>query len=832
MPYLLGVDLGTTYSAAAVAAGDRVETIALGSRTATIPSVVALRADGTVLSGEAAERRAVTEPTRVAREFKRRLGDPVPIVVGGTPYGAETLMAHLLRGIVDAVAEQQGGRPDTVVLSHPAGYGPYKLDLLEQVGHLAELPAVEFITEPQAAAIHYSGLERIEPGDVVAVYDLGGGTFDAALVRRTDSRFELLGTPEGLERFGGIDLDEAVFDHVRRSLGRALDGLDPTDPAATSALARLRSDCREAKEALSSDTDAAVPVMLPNLHTEVRLTRAEFEDMIRPRLRETTATLGRVVRSAGLEFGDLSRVLLVGGSSRIPLVSEMVRDATGRPVALDANPKHAIALGAAAAGVAGAARATARLAPVIPAAPATDEPETSAESTPPVEEAAEAAEGEPVVEEPTAPAPAETAGGELEPDLPLPPQSEPAVPVPGRGSRRWLPWSAGIAAVVIAIAAVIGFTVLVGSDDDTDVATTAAAPDTTTEAPTTTAAATTTTTTVPEETTVPDEPEPPPDDGFPPVEGPDPSPSVLAVYFSNLMVPDARGEWGAWIGEGDYAPPDDIASDFYPLLGTYDATDPMVLAQHLAWMRIAGIGTVALVWEGPDSPSEQVMPLLFELAERYGLTFVLVLPEFERSPEEFLEAVFIARELHGEEPRWLRVEGRGGGDPQPVIIMGLPDEFSVDVDAWRPALEEAQAQGFTILVDSIDPVWFEIGADGLVGADAENSFEWAAALPAEALYVPAVSPGRSADRVGEPDLNQSREQGQRYRESWELAFAPRPPSLVMVNSFNHWRNGSQIEPASPEAPPREGLPYLDYEPLGPEDYLLITAEMIDALRYR
>ena len=360
------MDLGTTFSAAALSEGGRVEIFPLGSQTATIPSVVALRIDGTVLTGEAAERRGVTEPTRVAREFKRRLGDPTPIVIGGTPYGAETLMAHLLRGIVDRIAQQQTALPAKVVLSHPANYGPYKLDLLEQVGHLAELAVVEFITEPQAAAVHYSGLERIEVGEAVAVYDLGGGTFDAALVRRTDAGFEPLGTPDGLERFGGIDLDEAVFEHVRRSLGRALEGLDPADPAVTSALARLRGDCRDAKEGLSSDTEAAIPVMLPSLHTEVRLTRAEFEDMIRPRLRETISTLTRVVRSAGLEFGDLSRVLLVGGSSRIPIVGEMVREATGLPIGLGAHPKHAIALGAASAGELGATRSTGATATVPP----------------------------------------------------------------------------------------------------------------------------------------------------------------------------------------------------------------------------------------------------------------------------------------------------------------------------------------------------------------------------------------------------------------------------------------------------------------------------------
>jgi len=445
MSYLLSVDLGTTFSAAALRDGDGVEIFSLGSQTATIPSVVALRADGTVLTGEAADRRGVTEPARVAREFKRRLGDPTPIVIGGTPYGAETLMADLLRAIVDQVAQQQAGAPTTVVLSHPANYGPYKLDLLGQVGHLAELDHVEFITEPQAAAVHYLELHRIESGEVVVVYDLGGGTFDAALVRRNDTDFELLGTPDGLERFGGVDLDEAVFDHVRRSLGRAMEGLDPNDPTVTSALVRLREDCRAAKEALSSDTDTAIPVMLPALHTEVRLTRGEFEDMIRPRLRETMTMLQRVVASAGLGFDDMSQVLLVGGSSRIPLVGEMVQEATGLPIGLAAHPKHAIALGAASAG-----EATTKQAPIAAVLVVAEH-----EPPPPSEEP----ESSEPPDEPEPPLPSE------EPEPPRPPEqpeTAAAEEAPSiRSSRRIL---IPVVALLVVAAGVIGG-VLLASDD-------------------------------------------------------------------------------------------------------------------------------------------------------------------------------------------------------------------------------------------------------------------------------------------------------------------------------------------------------------------------------
>lgn len=347
MDYSLGIDLGTTYSAAATASGDRLEIFQLGERAATIPSIVVLRADGEVLTGEAAERRALAEPTRTGREFKRRLGDPTPIILGGTPYGAESLLAHLLRSIVTRVTEQLGGPPATIALCHPASYGEYKLDLLRQAVRQADIGPVTLLTEPEAAALHYARQERVPSGTVIAVYDFGGGTFDATILRKNDTGFEQLGRPEGMERLGGIDFDEALFTRAMAHVRAAGVELDTSDPATLAAIARLREECRRAKEALSSDTDTELAIFLPGLQTEMRLTRAEFEDMVRPRIHETIEALGRSARSAGLDFAGLDRILLVGGTSRIPLVAEMVREATGRPVAVDAHPKHTMALGAA-----------------------------------------------------------------------------------------------------------------------------------------------------------------------------------------------------------------------------------------------------------------------------------------------------------------------------------------------------------------------------------------------------------------------------------------------------------------------------------------------------
>ena len=345
MPYRLGVDLGTTFTAAAVADGSTEPTvIGLGNRALQIPSVVFLKPDGDFLVGEAAERRGLTEPDRLAREFKRRIGDHVPIMVAGAPFSPQALTAHLLRWVVDRASERMGEPPAEVILTHPANWGPFRMELLDQVAVMAGVGAVLRCTEPEAAAAQYAAQTRVAPGDKVAVYDLGGGTFDACVLEKTDTGFRTLGTAEGVEHLGGVDFDEAVLRHVLGALGPAAN-LDPDDPAVTIGLARLRRDCVEAKEALSTDVDTLVPVALPGLSTTVRITRAEFELMIRPALTETVAAMRRALKSAQLEPTQLRSILLVGGSSRIPLVSEMLHREFSVPTALDTHPKHDVALG-------------------------------------------------------------------------------------------------------------------------------------------------------------------------------------------------------------------------------------------------------------------------------------------------------------------------------------------------------------------------------------------------------------------------------------------------------------------------------------------------------
>src|SRR3954452_4542786 len=347
MQYGLGIDLGTTHTAAAVLVEGKVEVERLGSRRAEIPSLVFVKPDGGLLIGEAAERRGQAEPGRLAREFKRRMGDPVPILVGGAPFSAHALIAKLLRHVLDAVIQQQDGPHTALTVTHPANWGLYQKEQLDQAIKLADAGPVRLRSEPEAAALQHATARRIANGETVAVYDLGGGTFDVAVLRREGEGFVLLGEPEGIEQLGGIDFDEAVFGHVLGVLGSMADGVDPADPEAVASLNRLRRDCVEAKESLSFDTETMIPVALPGLHTRVRLNRSELEAMIAPSLADTVTATARAWRGAGVAPAQLSAILLAGGSSRIPLVSQLLSTEFQRPVVADPHPEHSIAMGAA-----------------------------------------------------------------------------------------------------------------------------------------------------------------------------------------------------------------------------------------------------------------------------------------------------------------------------------------------------------------------------------------------------------------------------------------------------------------------------------------------------
>ncbi|MBT2565404.1 Hsp70 family protein [Arthrobacter sp. ISL-85] len=353
MSYALAVDVGTSFTAAAVVrfhqgASAVPECLPLGARGASVPSVVYFPEVGTVLVGEAAERRGLDSPERVVREFKRRVGDDVPIILGTLALQPEDVFAIMARWVADRAAEREGGPASAVFLTHPAAWGNHRLSVVRDALSAHGLENVTLLPEPEAAALHYASQVRVEEGSTIAVYDLGGGTFDTAVLRKAgSSRFDLLGRPEGIEDLGGADFDAAVFGYVAGHTGNALTDLDPTDPVVRGALTRLRRECVEAKEALSADSEASIPVLLPGVQQQVRLVRSEFEALIEEPVRETVDALQHSLAQLHLAPADLSTVLLIGGSSRIPLVAQVVSEELDRPIAVDADPKSSICLGAA-----------------------------------------------------------------------------------------------------------------------------------------------------------------------------------------------------------------------------------------------------------------------------------------------------------------------------------------------------------------------------------------------------------------------------------------------------------------------------------------------------
>ncbi len=349
--YHLGIDLGPTCTAAAVcraAEHGRPEAVALGDADAAIATAAFLADDGALLVGEAARRRSAAAPQRVVRGFVRRIGDNTPLVLGDhTPTAAE-IAARFVRAVVELVSAREGGAPDTVALTHPTGWGAHRLDTFTRALAAVGLVDVLLVSEPAAAALGHTGAAGLAAGAVLAVYDLGGDSFEASVLGGgADGDPLLLGRPVGIAGLGGVDFDEHVLDHVRDTLGDAWNALDPADPDVLAAVAALRRDCATAKEALSADVDAAVPVMLPGAHTRVRIGRADFEDRIRGDVAATVEALLRALAAARIDPAVPQTILLVGGSSRIPLVPQLVSAGLGRPITVDADPRTTVARGAA-----------------------------------------------------------------------------------------------------------------------------------------------------------------------------------------------------------------------------------------------------------------------------------------------------------------------------------------------------------------------------------------------------------------------------------------------------------------------------------------------------
>ncbi|WP_328417553.1 Hsp70 family protein [Micromonospora sp. NBC_00389] len=345
MPYVLGIDIGNTNTAAAVArrhgtTWTRPEAVPLNADSALVPSVLYLSTDGSLHIGEP----ATDDGSRTTRDFVRRIGDDVPLLLGGEPCAPQTLAAELATWVVEQVYAVEGGPAEAIVLSHPAGWRPYRRELLHRA--LFDLGLRNVTLLPHTVTVAESHAAHGFAGTTAAVYALGGNSFEAALVRRTPrGTYESFGTPQGLDQIGGADFDEVLAGHVRSVLARELATTARRDTNA--ALRGLRSECDRVKCELTVDLAADVVLTLPTGPARIPVTRAQFEDMIRPTVQATVDLLLRTVCGAGLKPAHLDGVLLAGGSARIPLVTELITAALPVPVEVEPDSQLTAATGAA-----------------------------------------------------------------------------------------------------------------------------------------------------------------------------------------------------------------------------------------------------------------------------------------------------------------------------------------------------------------------------------------------------------------------------------------------------------------------------------------------------
>ena len=345
----LSIDLGTSFTAAATERGGRITTV-LFDGSPRIASVVAVDEHGSLVVAGVAEQEMALAPERAERCPKRRLGDSV-MLLGDTSVSPVDAVAAVLRYVFDEAVRQSGGaRPVSVVLTHPARWGSVRLGLLAEAARRVGLPEPDFVSEPVAAAAAESDAAALGDGQVAAVFDIGGGTFDTAVVRRVGDSFEVVGPPGGNDRIGGETFDERIFVYLGELLAR-------TQPEAWElvrfsdertwrrAAYDLRVAARSAKETLSTRVDAAVYLGAP-IDAELRFTRDEFERLIEADMHAAVAELAATVDAAGLSPSDLRSVFLVGGSGRVPMAARLVGEWFGRVPITWGDPKGAVVLGA------------------------------------------------------------------------------------------------------------------------------------------------------------------------------------------------------------------------------------------------------------------------------------------------------------------------------------------------------------------------------------------------------------------------------------------------------------------------------------------------------
>jgi molecular chaperone DnaK len=348
MARAVGIDLGTTNSVVSVLEGGEPTVIANAEGARTTPSIVAFARNGEVLVGEVAKRQAVTNPDRTIRSVKREMGTNWSIDIDGKKYTAQEISARVLMKLKRDAESYLGEQITDAVITVPAYFNDAQRQATKEAGEIAGFNVLRIVNEPTAAALAY-GLDKGSKEQTVLVFDLGGGTFDVSLLELGEGVIEVKATA-GNNHLGGDDWDERIIDHLVKTF-RGQHGIDLSQDKM--AMQRLKEAAEKAKIELSAATTTSInlPYITAGaagpLHLDTQLSRAEFQRMTQDLLDSCKGPFEQAIKDAGVRIGDVDHVILVGGSTRMPAVSDLVKQLTGKEPNKGVNPDEVVAVGAA-----------------------------------------------------------------------------------------------------------------------------------------------------------------------------------------------------------------------------------------------------------------------------------------------------------------------------------------------------------------------------------------------------------------------------------------------------------------------------------------------------
>ena len=348
MAKVIGIDLGTTNSCVAVLEGGEPTVIANAEGMRTTPSVVGFKKDGERLVGETAKRQAVTNPDRTISSIKRHMGENYKVTIDGKDYTPQDISAMILTKLKNDAESYLGEKVTEAVITVPAYFSDAQKQATKDAGKIAGLDVKRIINEPTAASLAY-GLDKEEGSHKILVYDLGGGTFDVSILELGDGVFEVLAT-NGDTHLGGDDFDEVILNYLADNFAKE-HGVDLR--ADKMALQRLKEAAEKAKKELcgSQTTNINLPFITVTadgpLHMNEDLTRAKFDQLTGHLVERTIGPMKKAMADAGVSNSDIAKVILVGGSTRIPAVQEAVKKVTGKDPFKGINPDECVAIGAA-----------------------------------------------------------------------------------------------------------------------------------------------------------------------------------------------------------------------------------------------------------------------------------------------------------------------------------------------------------------------------------------------------------------------------------------------------------------------------------------------------